>query len=97
MVRDIYSSILRKLSPALGTKHLRVCRCDAVTQLVTQGYFPCAPVEPSFAVDFTVLQFCEELCLRTAPGVTNLTQSLEAMLERKGFRGLSEVPYISLH
>lgn len=74
-----------------GTKQLSVCRCDAAAQLVSQGYFPCAPVEPSFAVDFTVLQLCEELCLRTAPGLVNITESLEAILEKRGFRGLSEV------
>ncbi|EIW84546.1 hypothetical protein CONPUDRAFT_51057, partial [Coniophora puteana RWD-64-598 SS2] len=63
------------------------CTCSPVSvQLVTAGLFPCAPIDPSLAVDMRLLQFVNMLSLRTPPNVSAWSDTLETLLLAMGYK-----------
>lgn len=66
---------------------IRICPCSkAASQLLRLGFFPCAPLEPSFAVELRVLEFCLQLFLNMPPNNTALTKTLETYMDSMGFK-----------
>jgi hypothetical protein len=68
---------------------IRVCRCPASTApaiLLRAGLFPCSPCHPTLAVDVQLLDFVMELFLNMAPNNTAFCQTLESLLDRRGFK-----------
>ncbi|KAJ7080331.1 hypothetical protein C8R44DRAFT_894812 [Mycena epipterygia] len=61
------------------------CRLAAVT-LVRGGAFPCAPLQPSLAVDLRVLEFASKLFLNIAPNHTAFSTTLETILSTMGYQ-----------
>ncbi|KZT31482.1 hypothetical protein SISSUDRAFT_960363, partial [Sistotremastrum suecicum HHB10207 ss-3] len=52
----------------------------ASSQLLARGLFPCAPLEPSLAVQIPVLQLVTKLFLRVAPNISAFSETLEEFL-----------------
>ncbi|TFK59700.1 hypothetical protein BDN72DRAFT_780383 [Pluteus cervinus] len=72
---------------AIAKLNIRICKCTlAATQLLSQGYFPCSPVEPTLAVDVRVLEFVMRLFSEMAPNHTAFTQALEGFLSSMGHK-----------
>src|SRR5262245_13442079 len=66
---------------------LHICQCStAALQLLSRSLFPCAPLEPSLAVDLKMLQFAKELHLRSPPNNTAWCEALESFLESRGYK-----------
>jgi CxC1 like cysteine cluster associated with KDZ transposases len=66
---------------------LHICKCStAALQLLSRSLFPCAPLEPSLAVDLKMLQFAKELHLRSPPNNTAWCEALETFLESRGYK-----------
>ncbi|RDB15385.1 hypothetical protein Hypma_004634, partial [Hypsizygus marmoreus] len=61
-------------------KVVKVCSCSAALQLLSRGLFPCAPTEPSLAVDLNMLDYVKELFVRSPPNTTAWCDTLEAFL-----------------
>ncbi|KAG2104651.1 uncharacterized protein F5147DRAFT_579822, partial [Suillus discolor] len=58
------------------------CPCSpAPLQLLHCGFFPCAPVAPSLAVDLRLLEFVHLLFLRQSPNQTAWCDALETFLD----------------
>ncbi|KAJ7442423.1 hypothetical protein FB451DRAFT_1343897 [Mycena latifolia] len=73
--------------PAVEDVQLRICPCSpAAVQLMKCGAFPCAPMQPSLAVDMRVLEFCKNLFLHIAPNNTAFATTLERCLSNMGFQ-----------
>jgi hypothetical protein len=71
---------------------LLICGCNtAAHQLVSRGFFPCAPIAPTLAVDIRVLQLVKELFVRLAPNVTGWCDAFEALLDGMGYRVSAKV------
>ncbi|KAJ6487508.1 hypothetical protein DFH09DRAFT_948543, partial [Mycena vulgaris] len=51
-----------------------------------RGFFPCAPVEPTVAVELQVLEFVMQLSLNMPPNNTALTKTLESYLDSLGYK-----------
>jgi hypothetical protein len=69
-----------------------MCSCNtAARQLVSRGFFPCAPIAPTLAVDIRVLQLVKELFVRLAPNVTGWCDAFEALLDGMGYRVSAKV------
>lgn len=65
----------------LGIEKLVVCTCtEPALQLLSRGFFPCAPTEPTLAVDLNVLDFARELFVNAAPNTTAWCDTLEGFL-----------------
>ncbi|EIW86108.1 hypothetical protein CONPUDRAFT_42338, partial [Coniophora puteana RWD-64-598 SS2] len=63
------------------------CSCTPVpVRLVNAGFFPCAPTEPSLAVDMRLLQFITMLSVRTPPNVSAWSDTLESFLLNMGHK-----------
>ncbi|KAJ7495582.1 hypothetical protein FB451DRAFT_1387604 [Mycena latifolia] len=57
---------------AVEDVQLRICPCSpAAVQLMKCDAFPCAPMQPSLAVDMRVLEFCKNLFLHIVPNNTH--------------------------
>ncbi|KAJ7681459.1 hypothetical protein B0H14DRAFT_2422779 [Mycena olivaceomarginata] len=74
------------------------CRLAAVSLLYA---FPCAPLQPSLAVDLCVLEFAFKLFLNIAPNHTALSTTLETVLSTMGYQLNNQVfaflnPFLSL-
>jgi hypothetical protein len=69
------------------------CPC----KLLSMGFFPCSPIRPTLAVHVDVLQFSQELFLRTAPNVTAFTATLDAFLGVRGYKTGSVVRSLNLN
>ncbi|KAJ7206809.1 hypothetical protein GGX14DRAFT_366819 [Mycena pura] len=79
----------RALTIAVIRMNVRVCRCPASTApaiLLRAGLFPCSPCHPTLAVDVQLLDFVMELFLNMAPNNTAFCQTLESLLDRRGFK-----------
>ncbi|KAJ7318852.1 hypothetical protein DFH08DRAFT_628343, partial [Mycena albidolilacea] len=64
-----------------------VCECRlAAVSLVCSGAFPCAPLQPSLAVDLRVLEFAFKLFLNIAPNHTAFSTTLETVLSTMGYQ-----------
>ncbi|RDB20395.1 hypothetical protein Hypma_012501 [Hypsizygus marmoreus] len=83
-------SHVRKISVACvyfeRIKVIKVCSCSAALQLLSRGLFPCAPVEPSLAVDLNMLDYVKELFVRTPPNTTAWCDTLEAFLGNRKYK-----------
>ncbi|KAG6809758.1 hypothetical protein H0H92_014854 [Tricholoma furcatifolium] len=67
---------------------LGICPCmpSAPLQLLQRGFFACAPLFPSLAVELKVLDFASELFVHIAPNNTAWCKSVERFLARRGYR-----------
>ncbi|KAJ3968127.1 hypothetical protein EV361DRAFT_806133 [Lentinula raphanica] len=66
---------------------LQVCACrPAANQLLERALFGCAPLYPSLAVDFWVLDFVDHLYLRISPNNTALCDALADFLNSRGYQ-----------
>ncbi|KAJ3720488.1 hypothetical protein C8R42DRAFT_696783 [Lentinula raphanica] len=66
---------------------LSICACQpAAVQLVEQGFFPCAPMHPTLAVDIRVLDFVTRLFLRIAPNNTAWVDTINDFLYSQGYQ-----------
>ena len=65
---------------------LNICECyPAGVQLVEMGYFPCAPVRPSFAFDINLLEFVTVGSHHMAPNVAGWSSTLQFFLSTRGY------------
>ncbi|KZS89187.1 hypothetical protein SISNIDRAFT_395865, partial [Sistotremastrum niveocremeum HHB9708] len=63
------------------------CACrPASSQLLARGLFPCAPLEPSLAVQIPVLQLVTKLFLRVAPNISAFSETLEEFLADRNYK-----------
>ncbi|KAG6905171.1 hypothetical protein DXG01_004443, partial [Tephrocybe rancida] len=66
---------------------LTICPClPAPRQLIQCGCFALAPLEPTLAVDFKVLDFVSTLFLHVAPNNTGWTDMVETFLAKQGYK-----------
>ncbi|KAJ3717495.1 hypothetical protein C8R42DRAFT_587027 [Lentinula raphanica] len=78
---------------ALERIQLNICACrTAAVQLVERGLFPCAPLQPSLAVDMRVLDFVSRLFLRISPNTTALANTIHDFLCSQGYNMEGEDP-----
>jgi CxC1 like cysteine cluster associated with KDZ transposases len=64
-----------------------LCTCkEPALQLLSRGLFPCAPLQPSLAIDLNVLDFARELFVHAAPNTTAWCDTLEAFLSAREFK-----------
>ncbi|KAG6906265.1 hypothetical protein DXG01_014926 [Tephrocybe rancida] len=70
---------------------LTICPClPAPRQLIQHGCFALAPLEPTLAVDFKVLDFVSTLLLHVAPNNTGWTDTVETFLAKQGYKLAAE-------
>ena len=75
-----------------GIEKLVLCTCtEPLLQLLLRGLFPCAPSEPSLAVDLNVLDFACELFVNAAPNTTTWCETLEGFLSACNFKLKTQV------
>jgi CxC1 like cysteine cluster associated with KDZ transposases len=71
---------------------LLCCDCNpAPLQLLNRGMFACAPIAPTLAVEFRILELVRELFVRMAPNCAAWCDSLESFLENRGYTFVSKV------
>ncbi|KAJ3715792.1 hypothetical protein C8R42DRAFT_698260 [Lentinula raphanica] len=91
-LRKPYMKLLRE-TENLKQDPLNVCACrTAAVQLVERGLFPCAPLQPSLAVDMRVLDFVSRLFLRISPNTTALADTIRDFLCSQGYNMQGEDP-----
>ncbi|KAF7364466.1 hypothetical protein MSAN_01108000 [Mycena sanguinolenta] len=74
-------------SKALEEITIRICPCSlAAPQLLQRGYFACAPLEPTLAIELRLLEFVRRLFLNIAPNNTALANTLETFLDSMGYK-----------
>jgi hypothetical protein len=66
-------------------------------QLLSCGYFPCAPLAPTLAVDLKILEFVRELFVRMPPNTTSWCETLEAFLGSQGYKLKTRVWFLPLY
>ena len=71
----------------LEVREITPCDCmPAALRLILHGLFPCAPNRPSLAVDVNMLQFVQELFVRSPPNQTAWCDTLEAFLDTRHYK-----------
>ncbi len=66
---------------------IRICPCSlAAPQLLKRGFFPCAPLQPSLAVDLRMTDFAMRLFLNLPPNVTAFANTLESCMDSMGYK-----------
>ena len=66
---------------------ISLCTCkDLALQLLQRGFFPCAPQQPSLAIDLGVLDFAQDLFINAAPNTTAWCETLEGFLSARRFK-----------
>jgi len=71
----------------IGIEKIILCSCKPLAlQLLSRGLFPCAPLEPSLAVDLNMLEFVQSLFVHAAPNITAWCDTLEAFLSARNFK-----------
>lgn len=55
-------------------------------KLLSLGFFPCAPVKPSMAIDLNVLDFARLLFLDIAPNTTGWCAATETFLRDRHYQ-----------
>jgi len=65
---------------------IQICSCMAARQLLSRGLFPCAPKQPSLAVDLNMLDFVRELFLRSPPNNTAWCDTLDGFLAKRKYK-----------
>ena len=68
-----------------GISEVSVCPCSPVKELLTNGYFPSAPLCPSVAFDIWMLEFARELYLRSSPNHSAFASALDSYLHGLGY------------
>ncbi|KAG6823424.1 hypothetical protein H0H92_010270 [Tricholoma furcatifolium] len=68
--------------------NLTICACvpTAPLQLLERGFFACAPLFPSLAIELKVLDFVSELFVNIAPNCTAWCNTVEKFLARRAYR-----------
>ncbi|KAJ6574166.1 hypothetical protein B0H19DRAFT_856491, partial [Mycena capillaripes] len=80
-------TIMRFSCTSIEDMDVSVCDCRlAAVTLLRGGAFPCAPLQPSLAVDLRVLEFAFKLFLNVAPNHTALSTTLETILNTMGYQ-----------
>jgi CxC1 like cysteine cluster associated with KDZ transposases len=70
-----------------GLEKISLCTCkEPALQLLQHGFFPCAPQQPSLAVDLGVLDFAHDLFINAAPNTTAWCETLEGFLSARHFK-----------
>ena len=78
---------LTKFIPCIEIDKLTLCTCTSpALQLLKRGFFPCAPVSPSVAVDLNMLEFVNELFVNAAPNTTAWCETLESFLGNRKYK-----------
>ncbi|PPR01991.1 hypothetical protein CVT26_008736, partial [Gymnopilus dilepis] len=68
-------------------ENINLCMCkEPALQLLECGLFPCAPSEPTLAVDLNVLDFARELFVNAAPNTTAWCDTLEGFLGSRKYK-----------
>ena len=78
-----------RLTLCIGIESIVLTPCDcspAPTQLISRGFFPCAPIVPTLAVDIDMLRFLGDLFVRMPPNNTAWTETLEAVWARSQYK-----------
>jgi hypothetical protein len=71
---------------------ITLCTClSPALQLLELGFFPCAPLSPSLAVDLNMLEFVNELFVNAAPNVTAWCETLESFLGNQKYKLQNQV------
>ena len=65
---------------------MEVCSCSACLQLLAMGLFPASPLRPTLAVDLNMLDYVNELFVRSPPNTTAWCDSLEAFLGSRSYK-----------
>jgi hypothetical protein len=74
---------------------IHACQCSpAALQLLSCGYFPCAPIAPTLAVDLKMLEFVRELFVRMPPNTTAWCEPLEAFLRNCAYKLTTRVRFL---
>lgn len=71
---------------SLELTSVEVCSCSAAVQLLSMGLFPASPLRSTLAVDLNVLDFVNELFVRSPPNTTAWCDSLEAFLGSRSYK-----------
>ncbi|EIN10554.1 hypothetical protein PUNSTDRAFT_32083, partial [Punctularia strigosozonata HHB-11173 SS5] len=78
---------LKTLIVYIDQTQVHVCGCtSAANFLVSRGFFPCAPQEPSVAFDINMMELVATLFLKVAPNVTAWASTLETFLGARHFK-----------
>lgn len=86
-VSDIYHVASVFSNGCSEINKITLCTCTSpALQLLSHGLFPCAPLEPSLAVDLNVLDFAKELFVNAAPNTTAWCETLEGFLSSRRFK-----------
>jgi hypothetical protein len=73
------------------------CACGpAALQLLSRGFFPCAPIAPTLAVNIKMLEFVRELFVRMPPNKTAWCDTLEAFLGKRAYKLTTRVCFLFL-
>jgi hypothetical protein len=92
------SDAILMLLLALGEIEVTICQCrPAPDQLIAQGLFPCAPIQPSLAADIKLLEFMSASSIHLTLNLTGWASLLEEFWELNGFALKFEVSRSSLH
>jgi hypothetical protein len=67
-----------------GMTQILVCTCAPARHLLVAGFFPTAPLFPTMAVDVRMLEFMQELYLRSPPNRSAWSSALEAFYMHQG-------------
>jgi hypothetical protein len=78
-----------RLTEWIGIESIVIHPCDCSPtpkQLVSRGFFPCAPIAPTLAVDIEMLRFLGDLFVRIPPNNTAWAETLEVVWARKQYK-----------
>lgn len=69
-----------------------ICECQpAASNLITHGFFPCAPVRPTMAFSIDLLEFITLQSRNGTPNITSWAESLEEFWKERDYILTSEV------
>lgn len=81
----------------IETLQIDCCTCvPAPLQLLARGYFACAPIAPSLAVDLQLLEFVKTLFVHITPNTTVWCETLEVFLAGRGYQLTTKVSQSSV-
>lgn len=90
-------SYLIHLLLELQAIEINTCQCGpAALQLLSRGFFPCAPIAPTLAVDVKMLEFVQDLFIRMPPNKTAWCDTLEAFLGKRAYKLTTRVCFLFL-
>jgi hypothetical protein len=81
----------------LHSIEIDTCQCGpAALQLLSRGFFPCAPIAPTLAINIKMLEFVRDLFVRMPPNKTAWCDTLEAFLGKRAYKLTTRVCYFIL-